>query len=334
MSQKIKASIIGVTGFTGTEILRILLRHPDIEIAYLVSRQYEDVPASDVFPRLLDRDAGLRVTSTDYMKVAEDSDIVFLGLPNTKSQDVVVQMMGKTKIVDLSADFRLRDKGQFKRFYHEDHKYPKMLGKDFVYGLPEIYRDDIKDSDYVANAGCFALLTQCMLYPFKGKMDSAHVIGISGTTGGGRSPRDPMEHPVLSGAMRSYLVNEHRHIPEILNSTGIPEDKFNFLPSVGPFLRGIFANGFIHTDMSADEAQSFFKDEPFIRMRPEVNMNHVVGTNYCDLHYRPGKDGTVIVQGAIDNLLKGAAGTAVQNMNLMCGLDECAGLDLVTPTYP
>lgn len=328
---KIKASVIGVTGFTGTELLRCLLQHPHVEIQYLVSRQHDGTHLGEVFPRL-SHIKGLTITNTDHETVARESDVVFLCLPHKAAQDVAPTFLGKTKLIDFSADFRLGDAQTYERYYHIGHQHPDLLNGQFVYGLPEIYREEIKKAEAVANPGCFALLVQLLLFPLKGKMSTADVIAISGTSGGGRAPRDPVDHPALSGNIRSYLINEHRHTPEILATSGLKETALNFTPTVGPFLRGIFANGFIQTDAAPD--LSVFDGHPFVRLVDKVEMTNVVSTNFIDLSYSEGHHGTIIAQGALDNLLRGASGTAVQNMNLMFGLDETAGLTFDSPIYP
>lgn len=328
---KIKASIIGVTGFTGAELVRVLLNHPHVELKHLVSRQHENTPLGEVFPRLQNV-KGLTVNDTDHETVAEESDVVFLCLPHMASQDVVETFLGKTKLIDMSADFRLKDPAHFKKYYNIDHTKPELLDGTFVYGLPEINAKAIKKAEAVANPGCFALLVQLLLLPFKGHIHHAHVIAISGTTGGGRSPRDPVDHPFCAQNIRSYLVNEHRHTPEIITTLGITEKKMNFAPTVGPFLRGIHATAFVESDASPDT--DIFKGQPFVRICDKAEMTNVVSNNYCDLSYREGESGTFIAQGAIDNLLRGAAGTAVQNMNLMFGLEETEGLMFNSAVYP
>lgn len=331
MTSKIKVSVVGITGYTGTELLRCLLQHNHVEIKYLVSRQHDGAPLSELFPRLQHIE-GLTITSTDHETVANDSDVVFLCLPHKAAQEVVPTFLGKTKVIDFSADFRLNDKDTYERYYHIPHQQADLLDGRFVYGLPEIYRDEIAKSDAIANPGCFALLVQLLLLPFKGNMDQADVIAISGTSGGGRSARDPVDHPFCAQNIRSYLVNEHRHTPEILATTGLNEEQLNFAPTVGPFLRGIFANGFIKTSAKPDT--SIFKGHPFVRLVNKVEMTNVVSTNFIDLHYAEGNGGHYIAQGALDNLLRGASGTAVQNMNIMFGLDETEGLSFNTPIYP
>lgn len=331
MSSKIKVSIIGVTGYTGMELLRCLLQHQHVELKYLVSRQHEGTELGELFPRLQHID-GLKITNTDHDTVAKESDVVFLCLPHKAAQEVVPNFLGKTKIIDFSADFRLSYKETYERFYHIPHQHEELLNGQFVYGLPEIFKDEIAKADSVANPGCFALLVQLMLYPFKDNMKSADVIAISGTSGGGRSARDPVDHPYCSQNMRSYLVNEHRHTPEILATSGLNEESFNFAPTVGPFLRGIFATAFID-GMNIPDTDVYAND-PFTRIVNKVELTNVVSTNFVDLNFVQGHDGKIIVQGALDNLLRGASGTAVQNMNIMFGFDETEGLEFNTPFYP
>lgn len=331
MSSKIKVSIIGATGYTGSELLRLFLHHPAVEIAYLTSRQHDKKPVKELFPRLSHID-DLFVTKTPYETVANDSDVVFLCLPHVASQEVIETFLGKTKIVDMSADFRLDSAAVFEEYYGTPHLKPELLGGSFIYGLPEINREALKTADNVANPGCNALLVQMMLLPFAGKIDHADVSLLTGTTGGGRNPRDPIDHPALAGNVRSYQVNSHRHTPEILRTAQLDVETFNFTPTVGPYLRGIFATAFIKTDATPD--LSPFETAPFARVMDKVELNNVISTNFCDLSFVAARGGEYIVQGAIDNLLRGAAGTAVQNMNLMFGLDETMGLDLATPVWP
>jgi len=328
---KIKVSIIGVTGYTGMELLRCLLQHNHVELKYLVSRQHEGTPLGTLFPRLTHIDAP-NITNTDHETVARESDVVFLCLPHKAAQEVAPTFLGKTKIIDFSADFRLDNKATYEKYYNIPHQHEELLGGRFVYGLPEIYRDEIAKADAVANPGCFALLVQLLLLPFKGQMEQADVIAISGTSGGGRADRDPVDHPTLSQNMRSYLVNHHRHTPEILATSGLQENQLNFAPTVVPFLRGIFANGFIKT--TAKPNLTVFDGHPFVRIVDKVELTNVVSTNFVDLNYIQGNGGEIIAQGALDNLLRGASGTAVQNMNIMFGLDETEGLNFNTAFYP
>ncbi len=337
---KIKVSIVGVTGYTGMELLRCLLQHDHVELKYLVSRQHEGTPLAMLFPRLSHID-GLEISNTDHETVANESDVVFLCLPHKAAQDVAPTFLGKTKVIDFSADFRLNDKATYEKYYNTPHNHADLLEGRFVYGLPEVYRDDIAKAEAVANPGCFALLVQLLLLPFKDQMTQADIIAISGTSGGGRAARDPVEHPTLSQNIKSYLINEHRHIPEILATSGLKENQLNFAPTVGPFLRGIFANGFITLPPSytsplkeGGRVGGVFDGHPFVRVVNKVEMTNVVSTNFVDLSYQEGHGGQIIAQGALDNLLRGASGTAVQNMNIMFGIDETEGLNFNTPFYP
>lgn len=329
---KIKVSIIGVTGYTGMELLRCLFQHDHVELKYLVSRQHEGTDLGTLFPRLAHVENVPQITNTDHDTVANESDVVFLCLPHKAAQEVVPSFLGKTKIIDFSADFRLQNKETYEKYYNIPHQHADLLGGRFIYGLPEVFRNDIAKADAVANPGCFALLVQLMLLPFKDKMKSADVIAISGTSGGGIAPRDPVDHPALSQNIRSYLINEHRHIPEILATSGLKKEKLNFTPTVGPFMRGIFAHAIVkNTDCAQD---GFFDNNPFVRDVEKVELTNVVSTNFVDLSYQAGENDTVIIQGALDNLLRGASGTAVQNMNIMFGLDEAEGLQFDTAFYP
>ena len=323
---KIKASIVGITGYTGLEQLRVLLAHPDVEIGYLTSRQHEDEAIGDVFPHL--SHLNYRVTNTDHNEVGANSDVVFLGLPHKTAQDVVADLHGKVKVIDLSADYRLDDVTVYEKYY-QVHKHPALL-KEVVYGAPEINRDAIKSAQSVANPGCFALLAQLMLLPFAGEIDHVDIMAITGSSGSGRSPSDGTHHPVRSHNLKSYNINAHRHIPEITRTAKISEKQLNFVPTSGPFTRGIFATAFVETDA---QPKDIYGDHPFVRVSDNVALVNVVGSNFCDVSYTK-TEGGYIVQGALDNLVKGAAGCALQNMNLMFGLDETAGLSNLSPVYP
>jgi len=347
MAKRLKTSIIGITGYTGLELLRLLQMHPQVDIAYLTSRQHEDTPIGELYPHLTHLD--LRITNTDHVTVAEDSDVVFLALPHKTAQDIVADMMGKTKIIDLSADYRLEDVETYEKHYQVPHNHPDLLGK-VIYGLPEINREEIKSADVIANPGCFALLSQLMLHPFAGSIEHTDIMAITGSSGSGKSASDGTHHPVRNHNLKSYNINAHRHIPEITRSAGIREDQLNFVPSSGPFTRGIFATAFVQleegalpsidgitgvqTAMVIDKVFKAYLDHPFVRLPEDVALANVVGSNFIDLSYQTSENGTIIIQGAIDNLVKGAAGCAVQNMNLMCGLNETQGLINLSPVYP
>jgi N-acetyl-gamma-glutamyl-phosphate reductase len=331
MANRIRASIIGVTGYTGVELLRLLLLHPQVDIAYLTSRQHAREKIGAVFPHLAH--LPYDITDTAPADVAKGSDIVFLALPHKTAQDVVAELHGKVKLVDLSADFRLDDARTYAAYY-EEHKYPHLL-KEVVYGLPEITgRDEIKKASSVANPGCFALVSQMLLFPFKGKITQADVFAVTGSSGAGKTPGDGTHHPVRNHNMKSYNVNKHRHIPEITRAAGIDAARLNFVPTSGPFTRGIFAQAFLTLDAPVENPASVYAGCPFVRVQNNVDLASIVGSNFVDVSFTPGTGGRVLAQGAIDNLVKGAAGRAVQNMNLMFGLDETAGLLNIAPLYP
>lgn len=332
--KKIKASIVGITGYTGLELLRLLLAHPAVEIAHVTSRQYDGSDIGDVYPHLAHLD--LKVTNADNKALAKDSDVVFLCLPHKTAQDAVADLHGKVKVVDLSADYRLDDQGTYEKYYCP-HNYPGLL-KEVVYGLPEITgAEAVAASSTVANPGCFALLGQMLLFPFQGLIESADVFAVTGSSGAGKSPVDGTHHPIRNHNLKSYNINKHRHIPEITRAAGIEEAQLNFVPTSGPFTRGIFANAFIRLKADIeplDLAEQAYGDAAFVRLQEAVALANVVGSNFVDLSYQKGEDGVIVAQGAIDNLVKGAAGCAVQNMNLMFGLDEGEGLIELGTLYP
>ena len=331
MSKKIRASIIGVTGYTGIDLLRFLLLHPHVEIAYLTSRQHPREKIGKVYPHFAH--LSFEITDTAPAEVAQGSDIGFLALPHKMAQEVVAEIHGKAKIIDLSADFRLDDPATY-AVYYEEHKHPHLL-KEFVYGLPEVFgRDKIAKASNVANPGCFALVSQLLLHPFKGHIKQADIFAVTGSSGAGKSPTDGTHHPVRNHNMKSYNINKHRHIPEIIRAGGITAAQLNFVPTSGPFTRGIFAQAFLTLDKEVPDPAVVYKGHPFIRIQKTVELAAIVGSNFADLSFEAGQGGRVLAQGALDNVAKGSAGSAIQNMNLMFGLDETAGLFNVAPLYP
>lgn len=327
-----RVSIIGITGYTGLELLRMLNAHPEVTLAHVTSRQHNDTPIGDVYPHLAHMD--IKVSNPDLDMIAQDSDVVFLCLPHKTAQDTVAALHGKVKIIDLSADFRLDDVETYEKHYNVPHNYPDLLD-EAVYGLPEIIgAETIAKANLVANPGCFALLCQMMLYPYADTMEYVDVMAVTGSSGSGKSASDGTHHPVRSHNMKSYNINKHRHIPEILATTGLMENQLNFVPTSGPFVRGIFATAFIKSNATKHELSCAYDGMPFVRFSNEIALANVVGSNFIDLKVTYVDGGNYIVQGVIDNLVKGAAGCAVQNMNLMCGYDETLGLLSLSPVYP
>lgn len=333
MVKRVLASIIGVTGYTGLEQLRLLLTHPHIEIAYLTSRQHPNVSIGEVYPHL--SHLPFRITDTDHKIVAKESDIVFLALPHKTAQDVVADIHGVTKVIDHSADFRLDKPNVYEKYYATPHKYPELL-KEIVYGLPEINKEAIKKATTVANPGCFALLSQLMLLPYAGSILHADIMAITGSSGSGKSPSEGTHHPIRNHNLKSYNINIHRHIPEIIRTAQMSEEQLNFVPTSGPFGRGIFSTAFVKIIPKSvlTSAVDIYHQQPFVRITKDVSLAHVIGSNFCDLSFQKVSDENYIVQGAIDNLVKGAAGCALQNMNLMFGFEETIGLSTLSPVYP
>ena len=327
-------SIIGITGYTGLELLRLLNAHPDVKIAHITSRRHDGVSIGSVYPHLAHMNH--LITNPDLDQIAKDSDVVFLCLPHKTAQDTVAALFGKVKVIDLSADFRLDDVATYEKYYATPHNHPALL-TEAVYGAPEIVgAETIANAALVANPGCFALLSQLMLFPFAGSIEQANIMAVTGSSGSGKSASDGTHHPVRNHNIKSYNINKHRHIPEICKSAQITETQLNFVPTSGPFTRGIFATAFITTKDGSDIkcADDIYADHPFIRFQDDVSLANIVGSNFCDLNYKKVSQNSYIVQGALDNLVKGAGGCAVQNMNLMCGYDETAGLLQLSPLYP
>lgn len=336
MQRKITASIIGITGFTGLELLRLLLAHPYIELKYLTSRQHDDERIGAVYPHLAHLDH--KITNTDPLTVAKESDVVFLALPHKTAQDVVAQIYKHTRVVDLSADYRLDDLATYEQYYTA-HTHPDLFDIA-VYGLPEITdHDAIKNAPILAIPGCFAHLAQMLLWPFAGQIQSADIMAITGSSGAGKSPSEGTHHPTRNHNIKSYNINAHRHIPEICRSAEITPEQLNFVPTSGPFTRGIFAQAFITLkntppDLNHDALHARFQHSPFIRISDSVALANVTGSNFCDLSFALGQDGRIIAQGALDNLIKGASGTAIQSMNIAFEQPQHTGLLNLTPLYP
>ncbi len=326
-----RISIIGITGYTGLELLRLLNAHPKADIIHVTSRQHDGVNIGEVYPHL--SHMNIKISNPDLDKIAADSDVVFLCLPHKTAQDTVAALHGKVKIIDLSADFRLDDVPTYEKHYNVPHNYPDLL-KKAVYGLPEIIgADTIANADIIANPGCFALLSQMMLYPFAGTIKHADIMAVTGSSGAGKSPGEGTHHPVRNHNMKSYNINKHRHIPEICRSAKIDAEQLNFVPTSGPFTRGIFATAFIKTS-GEQPNYDVYKGMPFIRFPNDVAIANVAGSNFVDFKITKVNETNYIVQGALDNLIKGAAGCAVQNMNIINGDDETLGLIGLSPVYP
>lgn len=344
----LKAAIVGATGYTGVELIRLLLRHPQIRISALSSRQYANENIAHIFPSLTDH-IDTVCDELDLDAITQDADVVFTAVPHKTAMDVVPDLLKRgVRVVDLSADFRLKDVGVYEQWY-QSHSCPELIS-EAVYGLPELYREQIKDARLVANPGCYPTGILIALAPLlRTKLiDPASIIldCKSGATGAGRSAKTATLFCEVNEGFKAYSVLSHRHTPEIeqvLSEASSTEVRVNFTPHLLPVNRGILSTCYasVVADVTptkiAQVFQNSYADEPFVRFSPQgqlPNTAYIQGSNFVDLGWvMDDRTGRIIVLSAIDNLVKGAAGQAVQNMNIMFGITEDAGLDVV-PLFP
>ncbi|WP_190809944.1 N-acetyl-gamma-glutamyl-phosphate reductase [Flagellimonas sp. S3867] len=318
----IKAGIIGGSGYTGGELIRLLLNHPDVEIDFVFSTTRAGKPITSAHPDLLG------VTNLEFTgEVNPNVDVVFLCLGHGNSSKFLNEnsFSETTKIIDLSNDFRLKADATFQ-------------GKTFVYGLTELNNEKIKKADYIANPGCFATTIQLGLLPLAKAgllQNQVHINAITGSTGAGVGLSSTSHFSWRNNNVSWYKPFTHQHLGEIgesLDSFGNKTGQLFFLPNRGNFTRGILATSYTQFDGSLEEAQQlyqeYYKDDVFTHVSAEpIHLKQVVNTNQCHVHLHK-HEGTLLVTSAIDNLLKGASGQAVQNMNLIFGLEEAKGLQL------
>ena len=345
----IKAGIIGSTGYAGQELVRLLLQHPQAEIVWYGSRSYIDQKYADVYRnmfRLVDE----KCLDDNMKELAQQADVVFTATPQGLCASLVSEeILSKTKIVDLSADFRIKDVKVYEKWYGIEHKSPEFIG-EAVYGLCEINRQDIKKARLVANPGCYTTCSILTMYPLvkEGLVDPDTIIidAKSGTSGAGRGAKLPNLFCEVNESIKAYGVTNHRHTPEIEEQLGYAagrEIMINFTPHLVPMNRGILATAYASLKPGVEEGQvraayeKYYEKEYFIRMLekgvyPETRW--VEGSNFVDIGYKlDERTHRIVAMGAIDNLVKGAAGQAVQNMNLLFGLPKNTGLQLV-PMFP
>ncbi|MBL8258459.1 MAG: N-acetyl-gamma-glutamyl-phosphate reductase [Candidatus Competibacteraceae bacterium] len=336
---KVKAGIVGGTGYTGVELLRLLAAHPEVELTTITSRGEKGAKVSDLFPNLRGR-VDLAFVEPDEAALGP-CDVVFFATPNgTAMKSAPALLEQGVKIIDLAADFRLRDPEDWERWYGMPHACPELLA-EAVYGLPEINREAIRDARLVANPGCYPTAVQLGFLPLleAGLIDPESLIADakSGVSGAGRKAEVGILLCEAGDNFKAYNVAAHRHWPEIRQgltaATGKSVDLV-FVPHLAPMIRGIHATLYATlTDPEADLQTLFerrYASEPFVDVLPPKShpeTRSVRGANQCRLAvHRPQNGKTVVVLSVIDNLVKGAAGQAVQNMNLMFGLPEAAGL--------
>ncbi len=347
----IKAGILGSTGYAGSELVRLLTQHPQVEIAFVDSRSYGGVPFSQVYPHLrgfVDREC----SHLDYKDPTgfEGIDVLFCALPHGLTQEVVAEAMkSSVRIVDLSADFRLADPAVFEEWYATPHVAPEALSQA-VYGLPEVHRQDIAAARLVANPGCYPTSIILALYPLlkDGLISGKELIAdsASGVSGAGRSLSDGNLYSQVQENFSAYKVGSHRHTPEIEQELSLLAGEkvtLQFTPHLAPMARGILSTIYAKNTGGATRSdleniyRKYYEAEPFLRLLPEgvfPKTKEVAGTNLVDISFVVDeRTGNLILLSAIDNLIKGAAGQAVQNMNLMFGFDETEGLRLM-PQWP
>jgi N-acetyl-gamma-glutamyl-phosphate reductase len=336
-----RVGIVGATGYTGAELARILAGHPEVELTVLTSRQYAGVPFAKVYPAL---SGFVRTVCEDLSvdRVCERTDLLFFALPHKLSMEIVPQFVRKGKrAIDLSADFRFADAAVYERAY-QPHTAKEMLDIS-VYGLSEIYADRIKEAVLVGNPGCYPTSVLLPLIPLAraGVLDLDGIIADSksGVSGAGRSLAVTSLFSEVSESFKPYKVGGHRHAPEmeeiLKREAGKPVD-LTFVPHLIPLSRGMLSTIYVRLTrpLSTEEIReligSFYRGRRFIRLREDgrpPDTLHVRGTNFCDIGLTVDASGKkLILMSAIDNLVKGASGQAVQNMNLMLGIDETTGL--------
>ena len=345
--QEFNVAILGASGYTGGELIRILVNHPNVKISYITAEKHAGKKVSEVFPHLkgiLD----LKLEKLDPKKVPDDIDIVFAALPHGVSAEVIHEIYKrKIKIIDLGADFRLNE-GNYRQWYG-DHPCSDIL-KDAVYGISELKREQIAESNLIANPGCYPTASILPLAPLlkENIVDESSIIidSKSGVSGAGRSPSLDLHFCEVSEGFKAYKVAEHRHSPEIeqhLSEYSKKDVNIIFTPHLIPIDRGILSTIYVKTDKEyttselLQKLKDFYKNSHFIRIYDEgqfPNISYIRGSNFCDIGIKsiPEKKSAVIVS-VIDNLVKGAAGQAVQNMNIMMDLPETTGLNL-NPVFP
>lgn len=338
----IKASVLGATGYAGAELVRLLTAHPAVELVGVTTQSYVGQPFWEVYPHLLGY-VGLTCREQDVEALVKESDVIFAALPHGHAMNVAREILGAGKaLVDLGADFRLADPGTFKEWYKSEHTAPDLLPQA-VYGLPEIHRQEIKKSRLVANPGCYPTGAILALAPLLKErlVDTGSIVidAKSGVSGAGRALSLNTHYCEVNESIKAYGVASHRHTPEIEQElsrlVGEPV-VVSFTPHLVPMTRGILCTIYARLTCPAETEEllelyrRFYAQEKFVRVLPSGMLpatKMVAGSNHCDIGLVVDRrTQRVIVISAIDNLLKGAAGQAVQNMNIMFGLPEETGL--------
>lgn len=357
----INVGIIGATGYSGEELISILLRHPGVRIKNLSAKIDKPKKISDIFPKLKGK-IDLVCKEPELEEIVNSCDLVFLALPHTVSMEIAPKLIAKgKKVIDLSADYRFKDTKTYEEFYKAKHKDSSVI-KEAVYGLPELYRVKIKNAKLIANPGCYPTVSILSLAPVVslGLIDLGSIIidAKSGVTGAGRKVAESFLFSEINEDFKAYKVNIHQHAPEINQELSCLSDKkvkITFVPHLLPLNRGILVTVYVKKVQGfpakllnyggtphaigkmAGKVQSlnelykkFYKKEPFVRIREEGDfpkLKDVIGTNFCDIGIKEEKNSnSIVIIAAIDNLLKGASGQAVQNLNIMYQIPEYTAL--------
>ncbi len=331
----IRVGVIGASGYTGGELLRFLNNHSKVEVVAATSRKFDGIPIYKVHPHLRDMDLKFQNLSPGEL----DADLVFTATPHGASLEIVPELIeNDLKVVDLSGDYRFNDMEVYKKWYGYEHK--KVLKA--IYGLPELYREDIKEANLVANPGCFPTGGLLATYPLISEklVDTIIIDSKTGVSGAGVKPTEATHYPNCGDNVGAYAVTTHRHMPEIQEKLSqVGEVKVSFTPHLVPVIRGILST--VHTFLLEDVTSSYVKEvydefyegEPFVRVLDvgEIpRLSAVRGSNYCHIGcFDIDENGRMVVVSSIDNLVKGASGQAVHNMNIMFGFREVESLDMM-----
>jgi N-acetyl-gamma-glutamyl-phosphate reductase len=335
---RVKVGIVGVSGYSGRELLRLLLDHPNAEIVY-VSANTTTGPVSAIWPQFAGK-TDLVCQPYDLDEAAKESELIFLATPHTVSMKLAPDLLDKgVRVIDISGDFRLSSHEEYTKWYKADRHHAPYLLKDAVYGLPEIYGDRLKDARLVANPGCYPTVSILAAAPLAARdVNSIHIDAKSGISGAGIGHAERLTSEMKDN-FKAYRVLAHQHSPEIVEQLSALAKRplpIAFVPHLLPFEVGIFATVYVSLAEGMDQAEAqklyedFYKDAPFIEVvAPDVepDLKTVVGTNNIQIHVAAAPEQKLLVITAtIDNLIKGASGQAVQNFNLIYGFDETAGL--------
>ncbi|MDR3290106.1 MAG: N-acetyl-gamma-glutamyl-phosphate reductase [Rickettsiales bacterium] len=340
----IKVGILGATGYTGVELCRILQWHPDVQIKYLTSVSYVNKKFSEVYPTFANYCDIVCSDGDDVEKIAGDVDVLFLALPHAiASKQITASVLKKCKVIDLGADFRFKEKDVYEKWYGVKHENPELLEKA-IYGLCEINREKIKGANLVANPGCYTTCSILSLYPLVKEdvidLNTIIIDAKSGVTGSGRSVNQDTAYCESAESLKAYKIASHRHTPEIeqeLSLAAKQDITLTFTPHLIPMNRGILATIYakLNKKFEYNEVkkiyEKYYSNEYFVRLLNEnvyPETKWVKGSNFFDVSFKiDERTNNIIIIGAIDNLVKGASGQAIQNMNLMFGLNERTAID-------